>query len=1327
MRNHNGRWITAVVCLLLALGLAAGGAQAQPAPAADLLGYGKLQLVTHPDSAGKGVAVFSCESPARADVLLSKLRADFSWDQVTGPQAITLPGGQPAYQLDGVGVLVLAEKGSSVYALSAATPAAAADLLAKQGLADKATRFVEAKPRPKSLDYFDLHALDMYQNPMDELGQTVTGPWDNHYLKENLDYVHAFWAPYGFGSAFLPGDTMFGFGGISDGAVAAYPVQYCMGLARSHDQAIYCALGNGLAPWWMRDRFPRQMEQVDPHMIPVYAPLGCGGGTWLSYTPQPDAAAYEQEWTTRMAEVIKRAGGEEVACVRALGGGRPGDELGLHHEATEYMDYDEAGQAAFRQWLRDTRKLDLPALGERWYGDPQHFHAWDEVTIPSNFEFFGGFGDDTLNLLTGWQRRYNSPDAEAQGWGNLDYQPDAGWISVDLAPSMRQLLVMPPVGNDHTSWFRKEFDPTAWLQAHPGQDVYLVANTLESQQSPVEVWMNGAYLGRIRPKAQYAGPIAMQVTALMRPGRNVICLKVTDGVIYGPVFLTRQEPKRYPYLSLGEDARFVDMRDWICADRMLISYKRDALAVRRLFPETPMLLAPAGAPYQDHFLELKQQTGLSCIHDTGGFAGSYGGVPAGLGYTDGLYFTTEEGGVFDDVFGESRQLAWFLFEGICHHIWAGPSGMYIPFEQQTHWFANHSRLLELVGKTVRSRPQIAILTEGASARYYPYQYVAGDWDLGRGSLQSAHYNNAYVTETEVANGMVDQYPVLFDSNNPVMSDETIAAIERYVRAGGTFIAQHSSGRSSLTRADSWPLAKLTGFSVVGERQNMMITIDKDNPLLAKFAGMKFGGSGVAINWMGDDFAKINPPVALKAGEAECVPLAHWEDGTIAIGMRKLGKGRVIVLGSSFWYNKSDLKGNGYGTNGSIMNNFLTDLFTGLGVTRDVDCNSEEVWARRMETKNGLQDWMVLWNSSREAVDPVTVTFPLDHQPSRVVDMAAGTPVQFTYDNGVVKVAAFSMAANDARVLGVERGSFLAATQHWLAEKAHFESRAPVPAETKPLPPPPVEMPVVDKFRFRMGDAAAKTDLTWTTEPTTAGAWKPMSYGFWDEQGYPATGIGLYRATVQVPAAWQGKQVLLGLAGWDQPTFIGNPTIYLNGKEVGPGRSGGDVPNTVLDLTPFAHQGTNELAILVEAGIRGGFLGTIYITAQPPLSPVLPLQTGWKLYQDDTKFTPVDLPVKAKGRHLEIDVAIPADWKPDQIYLDFNQGLIRTLRDIVVNDRPLGFNWYGHAFPNRIRLCLYPMIKPGAVNRIELWAPVWSPTSDYDIQQVSVGVLAGNGR
>ena len=67
------------------------------------------------------------------------------------------------------------------------------------------------------------------------------------------------------------------------------------------------------------------------------------------------------------------------------------------------------------------------------------------------------------------------------------------------------------------------------------------------QNQPVEVFFNEAYLGPIRPKTVHDGPIGLRATSLVRPGRNVVCLKVKGGLIRGPVFLTTEEPRRYPY------------------------------------------------------------------------------------------------------------------------------------------------------------------------------------------------------------------------------------------------------------------------------------------------------------------------------------------------------------------------------------------------------------------------------------------------------------------------------------------------------------------------------------------------------------------------------------------------------------------------------------------------------------------------------------------------------------------------------------------------------------------------------------------------------------
>ena len=337
------------------------------------------------------------------------------------------------------------------------------------------------------------------------------------------------------------------------------------------------------------------------------------------------------------------------------------------------MDYDQTGQAAFRRWLREDRKLDLAALGRRWYGDEHHFRDWDEVAIPSNVEFFGHFGRQTYNMLQGWLWRPDRKIAEQEGWGDRAYRPGAEWVPMDLAPSARQFFLDNAQSDDatqrigKTAWFRKEFDPSKWLARQPGKPLYLVAVTLSQQNEPVEVWLNGACLGQIRPKPLRSGPVAMEITGRVGPGRNVLCLKVRAGIIYGPVFLTREEPQRYPYLGRQQNARWVDLRDWL-VEREIRNWKCQALPIRRQMPDIN-LMEPPNLVLCDRFLELKCDVGLSCVHDTGAIAATYSGNFAGLGYTDGLYMSNEEGGTMADEAAQSQQLAWILFEGLGHHNW----------------------------------------------------------------------------------------------------------------------------------------------------------------------------------------------------------------------------------------------------------------------------------------------------------------------------------------------------------------------------------------------------------------------------------------------------------------------------------------------------------------------------------------------------------------------------------------------------------------------------------------------------------------------------------
>lgn len=1308
-------------------------ASAQSAPeSADLLAYGRVRTSASTDAAGSTVTVFTCEDGLHADWMLDKIRADFTWDRVTGPKAFTLPGGIPALRTAGGGVLVFARQGTKVAAIAAKSPAAASATLARLGIGAKTASFAAAAKRPASMDYYDLRPISFNYLIYNVRGQKVDGPSVNAYLRSEQEKAPAFWAPFGYDANFLTHQGGWMFGEPEPSSALTYPFDYQIALGKKYGQSFSAMVGNGPSPWWIRNKFPEQIGVFDPNGLPMHDPLSTGGTSWLSYTCTDEAYAYPRKFMTQVFGAIKRDAGDDLTMVRPLGGGRTGDELALHYGTTLYMGRDAQSEDSFRRWLRDDRKLSLADLSQRWYGDPNRLKSWDDVAIPSEYDFFGRYDDpgQILALMTGWQWRPDRKDAETDGWGGYDYKAGPEWITLDLAPSYRQFLVFNSRPDDvsqrigKTAWFRKEFDAAGYLAAHHGQPVYLVADTMENVNTPVDVWFNGVCLGGLTPSGgANAGGVSAVVTGLVHAGRNVIAIKDRDGAIYGPVFLTTHEPLRYPYLGPNENARYRDMREWVGSERMIESWYKDALPMRQLAPDAPMCICPGHMLYADRFLELKKQAGLTETHDTGAFGGSYGPTGPGVNYTQGLYFTSEEGGTDTEDFGQDRQLAWFLFEGVSHHNYIDDAQVYMTWEKTSHWFQRRERLLSLVAKSLRRMPTIAILYSPASAdRLFTDADTSVSWDVGRGGLQAAHYNSAYVTETEVENGMVDRYPVLFDSNTIAMDDKLVSAIERYVHAGGTFVAQQDTGRDTYTDADTWPISRLTGYKFAGERTGSLVNILRGNPLLKDLAGQSFPGTGMLMNWMGVDHAAAMPSVALEPGTADCVPLALWEDGTVAAGMRKLGKGRVVVLGSTFWVARSDRAGNGYGTVGALQTRFLRDLFAGLGVVRQADTSSPAVWIRPVETKNGLQDWFVLWNSERQTQSGVTVTFPYPGKPARVFDEESGKPEPFSYNSGIVKVAPMDFEGNGLRVLGVDRPDVGEAVSHWFGIKAKFET---APQRTIPIAPytaPKDDALEIDRFQFRQIDDAAVKSGSWLTEPDTAAPWKTVSYGFWDDQGFAPQGTGVYRATIDIPAAWSGEQVYLALSDEIPPFLAQQSAVYVNGRDLGAAMMDPSPIMTVADMTPYLHPGVNDLAFLAKQNVsRGGFLGGVYYYPRAALRDQRDLTSGWRLYSDDRNWSPAALPLAARGRCLSIDIDAPADWSRDDIFIDIDQGASRWIKYIMVNNRPIAFNGYSHPFPNRIHVVMAPWIEPGKANHIELWANPQDATTDMTLKRVVVGL------
>jgi hypothetical protein len=270
---------------------------------------------------------------------------------------------------------------------------------------------------------------------------------------------------------------------------------------------------------------------------------------------------------------------------------------------------------------------------------------------------------------------------------------------------------------------------------------------------------------------------------------------------------------------------------------------------------------------------------------------------------------------------------------------------------------------------------------------------------------------------------------------------------------------------------------------------------------------------------------------------------------------------------------------------------------------------------------------------------------------------------------------------------------------------------------------------MDSFRFCQlpaGEGKISEGSSWLSRSTAGPPWRDVSYGFWDEMGYAARGVGVYRRTFRVPPAWQGRRVLLAFVSYDYPVFLEHAEAFVNGQPVGEYRGHGWANFDVLDVTAHVHEGDNLLAVAVDAQeVRGGYVGQLVAYALENLQQPIELRQGWKLYADNRKNTPATLPLKASGRHLETAVPLPEAWKGKQVFLEFEVAE-RWVGCVVVNGRVIGYNQSFHPYPNIMQINLYPWVKPGQSNRIEIWPRTPEETAKVKmiVKGVRIGVVEG---
>ncbi len=1306
-----------VVLAALACGCAKTAAPPENGPAAVALrGYGRTSA-----EFGEGRALFHCQDAAHADILLGKLKADLLWDvkDTCLTSDLDVAGKSiPSIDCRPYGVMVLGAAGDEVFAWGAADTNALQTLLAAEPLLKRnGLRFTPAKPYPVYLDFYDLKAFKSYVHAATSAhGEGLASHWE-------------FVRKMGLGGLACQDLGLIGsnpMSGVIDFSRMDYEV---MEAERQGGLFVVCPLVGGEMPLWMYNKSPCNAAKFSPSLLFQGWSHGSVGATY-----ECDGGSGELPNATLRLMMNRYLKSPSLGGWHLYRGQPIGDNVSLILSGCAW-DHSPVAQASLRRWLKETKGYGLSALGTRWFGDPKRFRFWDDVRVPDVAAIVGGgYDPDRFLLPDSWKWRKSS----AQEEGQPPAETGVPWVTVQRPPSQQMAFL--PSGS---AYFKISFTAGEWLKAHAGRPLKLGCTVNLYDNSKLRFWLNGH--GFESPPAKSAGvvPLVAEIPAgaLNAAGDNELIIQTpagrSDGRVCGPVFLSDQPRQLYPYRDRTLNARYGDALEF---QRHSIFARQEEMfrEARRLDPERPMIIS--GEFWEDigSYTSLAVKYGLGMQYTARD--GFYNPWNPSLGNIVGFYATSEPSGTMGtpDIFNKTLSL--MLYDGDSGFDLFWDVEDYIKLDRRFEMLTKKCRLIQLFGKSLREPPQLLILRSSrtiSNGSQEPW-----NWDIGRGAIQSAHYDYGYVSEREVINGTASAYPVIFDAGSEILDEETVAALGRYVEAGGTFIALHNTGRSAPLEVNAWPISKLTGFKVTAWGKQGALCFSNELPVLKGWEGRQFRDEGHGVDRTNG--VARGTGIALSPAASGTRALALWEDGSVAVGLRQLGKGRVIVLGSSFWRDGKDVKGQ-WVPDGTRV--FFDSLLAELGVSKEADASSDKIWVRKTTAKNGLQDWLIAINVNEKPDAGVTadLCFKVDRTPECVVDLLSGQAVEFkTRPGGWVDLPSVKFGKYDTRVFAVKRADTIAeAIPFWWAEKLKYWAKSSDgPGDAAPLPDDPLKAPEAipfDTWSFRTDpDGAIAQAGAWAKTGFDALAWKTISSGSWkliDPALKDYNGSGLYRREFTIPSAWKGHVITLNLldhAACEKGVFSVNGVKVFEFRDRTFDRE--RAPFLNFDISGLLNsEGTNTLSVKVEGGQElSGICGAVWIAPERVLAPSVDLNGGWScVIKDFVTAKEVSIPGKMFGRYLRREVDLPADWAGRQVFLHV-ETRANWCGCVVVNGSPKSQAADLIPFGTRVEINLTPFIKPGQRNVVELWPrhtiPTnwralgynWPDETDMEVQAVSIG-------
>ena len=1271
--------------LIPTLTVLAGLLFVSPVSAATIRGLGEVttQPVNVPGLEG---LTFQCDSPEHAVILLHKIGRDMS-PTATVPsswQTVNI-GGVDASVLvrQGFGSILLAAKGNTTFAY--ATPGTDNLGSAFSGAAASLTgaRFYDSNFRyPMYLDKFSSRGIgSWYPTYWDAGFQKVPNTVADHFkfLRDNNMSVQ----PTGGG----------------------YLLRNLLPIIHEYDRPYHFAQWLGWTPE-LALLCPEDVNTAGKDFVSLstyYGEVSFGGEKLLAY----------RNWVAaqQMKQVVN-----DPNLVDWLD---PNGEVGPSG-FQRYWDYSENNRRHFAKWLEETRGYTLTSLSKAWYAGARHFSSWSQVPIPVDYELFG-LKPDSLRPEPLW--KVHTGDLESglkQGFVKADHD-DHGWLT--LAMPGGQIPAALWTGHK-ILWYRGLIDVSdAWLKAHRAKGrIYLNVATLSSSgnfEHATKFWMNGQQVGALslQPGAMIQGFI--DVTDVVQAGKNSIVFLPNDWFMgpEGTVFLGSKPMESYPFTDSQLNARYFDWREYVSyciAEQMENTYK----TIRSIDPNRSIKMMAA----LDKDLVIPLQEKYQAFgHNTGDEA-FFRPWDKRFGYPRGIPNSAESSGSQVNPDGLKRWIGWFHFTGLnafdnFHNV---QSMMY--FDPAPIW-KEYMPYIHLGNRRDIKKPDIALFWSSQNNRLLE-RCIPLCYDLGRGDFQPLGYSYVYTDDSGLRDGLDKDYAVIWDCGTVVMQPETVARLKAYVEAGGIFVALQESGRHTSVKRDAWPISDLTGFKAQEIRpMTGTVNILHDQPLFTALAGKSFYNRGSGIDYSNYNYA--DKCVALESIAPDTQVIARYGDGAIAIGMRKLGKGRVVVLGSPFWRDSYDKQGIWW--SGEGQNLFLEDILHGLGLKPLATADTHKVWREHYLANNGTEEYLALWNPYS---DPVTFTadWTTVHPAQSLFDPKNGQPIaEGAIKDTNVHLEKITLAPLETRVVAaaVTRKP-TDALNDWFAKVALWNRPSAPGVELKRPDLPVYEFPISFLLEGKQVNEAdlAKLDLAaMSTQPKSGDGWS-RNTGFSPEaqQTLPDTEHFVFRAVIDLPPSWKpGQPYQLNLKTFGK--FAATVDAYLNGKQVltkaktvAPGYyelTGG----SFAEVGPLLQFGKPNVLVFTTG--KFGFMGDAALIHHPVPAETMAVTGEWQVQaNEESGLSPVQLPGKFNGlMAVKRDVVVPASWKGSRVFIKFDEGAPGQFGTSAINDEVLFLSLNNVTYTD-----ITPWVKFGQANTLTLIPKTalgtWTP-GPLEIKQITL--------